>query len=75
MIETGEKSETAEAPIAFPLTEAELARRWRLSPRTLQRWRREGRGPAFLRLGRRVLYEATAVSRFEAAARHGAEAE
>ena len=27
-----------------------------LSPRTLERYRLEGRGPSFVRLGRRVLY-------------------
>jgi len=27
-----------------------------LSPRTLERFRLEGRGPAFLKLGRRVVY-------------------
>jgi hypothetical protein len=27
-----------------------------LSPRTLERWRYEGRGPRFAKLGKRVLY-------------------
>jgi len=27
-----------------------------LSPRTLQRWRGEGRGPAYRKVGKRVLY-------------------
>jgi hypothetical protein len=69
-----ETSETTDAQTQAALTEGELARRWRVSPRTLQRWRAGGRGPAFLRLGRRIVYEPDAVARFEAAVRHGGEA-
>ena len=47
------------------LLDGELAQRWRLSRRTLQRWRRDGSGPAFLRLGRRVAYRLSDVERFE----------
>ena len=36
------------------LLESELAKRWRRSPRTLQRWRENGTSPAYLRLGGRV---------------------
>ena len=49
------------------LLESELAQRWRLSVRTLQRWRRVGSGPVFLRLGRRVAYRLSDVERFETA--------
>jgi hypothetical protein len=49
------------------LLENELAQRWRLSARTLQRWRRAGSGPAFLLLGRRVAYRLSDVEGFEAA--------
>lgn len=49
------------------LLEHELAQRWRLSVRTLQRWRRAGTGPVFLRLGRRIAYRLSDVERFEAA--------
>ena len=31
------------------LSENELAQRWGMSPKTLQRWRSEGRGPRFLK--------------------------
>ena len=37
-------------------TEADLASRWGMSPKTLQPWRTEGRGPHYLRLGKRVTY-------------------
>ena len=36
------------------LSEADLASRWGMSPKTLQRWRMEGRGPHYLKLGKRV---------------------
>ena len=39
-----------------PFTEIEAAEYLRVSPRTLQGWRLEKRGPAFVRLGRKVLY-------------------
>jgi hypothetical protein len=35
-----------------------------VSPRTLQRWRQEGRGPRFLKLGGAVRYPATELSAF-----------
>lgn len=47
------------------LTEAELARHWRLSVRTLQRWREAGTGPDWIRVGRRILYPRVAVIAFE----------
>lgn len=47
------------------LTQAELARRWRLSERTLVRWRTLGKGPAWLKLNDRVRYRAEDVDAFE----------
>jgi hypothetical protein len=38
------------------LTEKQLAEAWNMSIRTLQRWRLEGKGPAFVRLGRSIRY-------------------
>lgn len=49
------------------LTEHELAERLRLSVRTLQRWRWQGKGPAYLKLGRRVVYRLADVEAWEAA--------
>ena len=48
------------------LHQAELARRWKLSPRTLERWRWLGRGPRHIKLGARVLYRLEDVEQFEA---------
>jgi hypothetical protein len=46
------------------LTQAELARRWRKSERTLERWRLRGVGPAHLQIGG-VLYRLEDVEAFE----------
>lgn len=47
--------EPSPAPDAY-LTETEVARRTTLSPRKLQHYRRDGGGPAFSKLGKRVVY-------------------
>jgi hypothetical protein len=47
------------------LNEPALARRWGLSPRTLQRWRLAGVGPAYLKLGGRIAYRACDIEAFE----------
>lgn len=40
----------------FALTEIELAQRWAVSIRTLQRWCWERRGPRYIKLSRAVRY-------------------
>lgn len=53
------------------LSQIELAARWNLSHRTLERWRWTGEGPQFIKLGGRVVYRLEDVEAFEAAqARH-----
>jgi predicted site-specific integrase-resolvase len=49
------------------LIQAELAERWQVSERTLDRWRAEGKGPAWLKLTGRVLYRMADVLDFERA--------
>jgi len=56
-----------DAPITH-LNQVHLARRWSLSPRTLERWRWLGRGPRYLKVGGRVLYRLHDVEAFELAA-------
>ena len=58
----------SELPIglALYLRESELALRWRMSERTLQRWRQAGKVPRHLRLGGPVLYPIADVLAFEA---------
>lgn len=43
-----------------------LSRRWTIAPRTLERWRAEGRGPRFVRIGRHVRYRKADIDAFEA---------
>ncbi|TDH61577.1 DNA-binding protein [Dankookia rubra] len=54
------------------LTQAELAERWRLSCRTLEKWRQTRRGPSHLKLGGRVIYRLEDVEAYEAAQLRGA---
>lgn len=48
------------------LNQTELAARWNISHRTLERWRWTGEGPAFLKIGGRVVYRLEDVEAFEA---------
>lgn len=47
------------------LNQIELAARWKISPRTLERWRWTGEGPRFMKLGGRVIYRIDDVEAFE----------
>ena len=49
----------------------DLSRHWEISVRTLERWRAESKGPAWLRLNGKVLYRIDDVMAFEEAHRHG----
>ena len=49
------------------LNQTELARRWGISPRTLERWRWLGEGPAFVKIGGHVAYRLEDVEAFEVA--------
>lgn len=51
----------------------QLAQRWGISPRTLERWRWLGEGPAYLKLGGRVAYRHEDVEAFEAVRRRASE--
>jgi Helix-turn-helix domain len=53
------------------LNQIELARRWRISPRTLERWRWLKQGPPYLKIGGRVVYRLADIEAFEAAQAHG----
>ena len=48
------------------LRQAEVAQRWSVSHRTLERWRWTGAGPRFLKIGGRVVYRVEEVEAFEA---------
>ena len=49
------------------LDQTALARRWQISPRTLERWRSLKQGPVYLKLGGRVAYRIEDVEAYEAA--------
>jgi hypothetical protein len=52
--------------IIYPaLDESTLSSRWNLSPKTLQRWRREGIGPPAWHLARQVRYLLIEIETFE----------
>ena len=53
------------------LVQAELAQRWRISARTLERWRWLKLGPAYLKVGGRVVYSLEDIEAYEAAQRRG----
>jgi predicted DNA-binding transcriptional regulator AlpA len=52
------------------LNEQELAQRWGMSHKTLQRWRNEGRGPRYLKLSKRVSYPIESIVEFERSLLH-----
>ena len=47
------------------INQVQLARRWSLSPRTLERWRWRDQGPVYLKVGGRVLYRLEDIEAFE----------
>lgn len=47
------------------LTEKDLAKRWNLSTKTLQRWRIRHKGPTYLKLGGGVRYKPDNIREFE----------
>ena len=49
------------------ITQDQLARRWHISPRTLEQWRWLGKGRRFLKIGARVLYRDEDVEDYEVA--------
>lgn len=56
------------------LSQKELAARWRISPRTLERWRAARTGPPWLRIGtKRIAYRLADVLAFEQARIEGQE--
>ncbi len=48
------------------LTPQQLATRWHISEKTLERWRNQGTGPAFLKVVGRVLYPIQHIEAIEA---------
>jgi len=55
------------AGATWHLNQRELAARWGVSVRTLERWRWLLQGPPFLKLGARVAYRLEDIEAYEAA--------
>ncbi len=47
------------------MNQAQLSRRWGISQRTLEGWRRTGIGPSYLKVGNRVAYRTEDIENFE----------
>jgi len=54
------------------LSPIDLAIRWKISPRTLERWRYIKDGPTYLKLGSRVIYRLDDIEAYEAKLRRKA---
>lgn len=64
MIETAEPAPKSADETVW-LTSAEVALRFRTKPGTVRYWRHIGFGPAFVKHGRRVLYSAAEIDRYD----------
>ena len=53
------------APQVRHLNQIALADRWGISHRTLERWRWIGEGPAYLKIGGRVVYRLADIEAYE----------
>jgi hypothetical protein len=53
------------------IRERELAERWKTSRRTLQRWRADGSGPAYILIGGAIRYRWADITAFEERMRRG----
>jgi len=47
------------------LNQIQLAARWNISHRTLERWRWSGEGPQFIKIGGRVVYRLADIEAYE----------
>ena len=70
LTENIETTGAATAAADQPMTESEAASRLGLKVATLRAWRHQGRGPAYLRLGRAVRYLASDIDEFLSSNRH-----
>ncbi|HEY8577179.1 MAG TPA: helix-turn-helix domain-containing protein [Devosia sp.] len=52
------------------LDQRQLACRWNISPRTLERWRWQNDGPSYIKIGGRVCYRLEDVEAYEGAQLH-----
>lgn len=55
------------------LNQTELSRRWKVSGRTLERWRYERKLPGYVKVGGRILYRLEEIERCEKLREQGGE--
>lgn len=65
--------ETHNGPRVF-LTTGDVAKRWSMSPRSLEGWRDQGIGPTYHKIGSRVRYHIVDIEEFERRLRMGGQA-
>ena len=70
LLENNQASTATSTQAAEPLTEVEAAGRLGLKVATLRAWRHQGKGPAFVRLGRAIRYLPSDIDDFLIANRH-----
>ena len=63
-------SDERPAPVRH-LNQVALARRWGISPRTLERWRWLKQGPRYIKLGGHVVYREQDIVAYETAQARG----
>lgn len=57
--------------MATCLSQQQLADHWNLSPRTLERWRQVGSGPAYIKVGGQIRYRPDDIDKWERRQRRG----
>ena len=63
----GSLMSSAWPPPVQHLNQTQLARRWNVSPRTLERWRWRKLGPPYLKISHKVVYRLADIQAYEAA--------
>lgn len=61
-----DKNSESRNPKEEHLDSKQLAQRWAMSYRTLDRWRWQGQGPRFIKIGGRVVYRLKDIEEYEA---------
>ena len=70
LLESNDTPAVASSTTPQPITEAEAAVRLGLKVATLRAWRHQGRGPAYVRLGRAIRYLTIDLDEFLSSNRH-----
>lgn len=68
-MDSGQETDDGCGKCVAHFTERRLAQRWSMSPRTLQRWRQERFGPAWMIIGGSVRYSLADIRAYEIASR------